>query len=50
MCPFSLRYLFRYEMQYLLELSGFRVEALYGDFARGPFHPGGEQVWIARRA
>ncbi len=47
--PLVLRYVFRYEMQHLLELSGFQVEALYGDFARGPFRSGGEQVWIARR-
>ncbi len=47
--PLVLRYLFRYEMQHLLELAGFAVEALYGDFARGPFCSGGEQVWIARR-
>jgi SAM-dependent methyltransferase len=44
-----LRYLFRYEMQYLLELCGFSVEALYGDFRRGPFQAGRNQVWIARR-
>ncbi|GAB4305613.1 MAG: class I SAM-dependent methyltransferase [Candidatus Bipolaricaulota bacterium] len=48
--PLVLRYLFRYEMQHLLELSGFRVEALYGDFARGPFRSGREQVWVAARA
>jgi len=47
--PLVLRYAFRYEMQHLLELSEFAVEALYGDFARGPFRAGGEQVWIARR-
>lgn len=48
--PLVLRYLFRYEMQHLLELAGFRIEALYGDFDRGPFRPGGEQVWVASRA
>lgn len=46
----TLRYIFRYEMEHLLELSGFQIEALYGDFTQGPFRPGGEQVWIARRA
>jgi SAM-dependent methyltransferase len=45
-----LRYLHRYEMQYLLELCGYRVEALYGDFRRGPFRYGGEQIWVARLA
>jgi len=36
-------------MQYLLELCGYQVEALYGDFERGPFQAGGEQIWVARR-
>ena len=44
-----LRYTFRYEMEHLLELSGFQIEDLFGDFQRGPFHYGGEQVWVARR-
>jgi SAM-dependent methyltransferase len=47
--PLTLRWVHRYEMQHLLELAGFRVEALYGDFSRGPFRYGGEQVWIARK-
>ncbi len=47
--PLTLRWVYRYEMQHLLELAGFRVESLYGDFRRGPFRYGGEQVWIARR-
>ena len=45
----TLRWIYRYEMQHLLELCGYRVEALYGDFERGPYHHGGEQIWIARR-
>ncbi len=44
-----LRYTFRYEMEHLLELSGFQIESLYGDFQRRPFRYGGEQVWVARR-
>lgn len=48
--PLVLRYLFRYEMQHLLERAGFTVEALHGDFARGPFRSGGEQIWVAPRA
>jgi ubiquinone/menaquinone biosynthesis C-methylase UbiE len=44
-----LRYIFRYEMEHLLEICGFRVEALYGDFNRGPFKAGGEQIWVATR-
>ena len=46
----TLRFVYRYEMQYLLELSGFKVENLYGNFQRGPFRYGGEQVWVARRS
>jgi hypothetical protein len=44
----TLRYIFRYEMQHLLTLAGFRIEALFGDFKRGPFLAGGEQIWVAR--
>jgi SAM-dependent methyltransferase len=45
--PLTLRYTHRYEMHYLLELCGFEVEALFGDFNRNPY-AGGGQVWIAR--
>jgi hypothetical protein len=44
----TFRYIFRYEMEHLLALSGFRIEALFGDFKRGPFRAGGEQIWVAR--
>lgn len=47
--PIFYRYLYRYEMQHLLELCGFEVEALYGDFRRNPLHHGTEQVWVARK-
>ncbi len=46
---YVLRYTYRFEMQYLLELCGFEVEALYGDFQGGAFYAGGEQVWVARK-
>ncbi len=48
--PLTLRYSYRYEMQYLLELCGYKIEALYGDFQRRPFRSGGEQIWIVRRS
>ena len=48
--PMLLRVVFRYEMQRLLELCGFEIEALYGDFNRGPFVPGSEQVWMVKKA
>jgi hypothetical protein len=43
------RFTYRYELHYLLELCGYRIEALYGDFHRGPFKPGGRQIWVARK-
>lgn len=48
--PLRLPYVFRYQMQHLLELCGYHVEALYGDFGRGPLRYGGEQIWVARKA
>lgn len=47
--PLIYRTMFRFEMQHLLELCGFEVEALFGDFQRGPFRYSGEQVWVARK-
>ena len=44
------RYTFRYEMQYLVESCGFTVLELYGDFRRGPFRSGGQQVWLLAKA
>ncbi len=41
------RYIFRWEMYHLLELCGFRVETLYGDFDRSPFKARAEQIWVA---
>lgn len=47
--PLKLRYIYRYEMQHLLEICGFKAEALFGDFDRGPFRAGGEQIWICSK-
>lgn len=46
----TLRWIFRYEMRYLLELSGFEVEAELSDYLGAPPAYGREQIWIARRA
>jgi hypothetical protein len=49
---FALRYLFRYEVEHLLERCGFNVEAIYADYDRSPYgskYPG-ELIAIARRA
>ena len=44
-----LRYVYRYEMEHLLALTGFEVEALYGWFDGTPFtDESREMVWIAR--
>ena len=45
---FQIRYMHRFEAQHLLELCGFLVEELYGDFDRNPFDETSEEmVWIA---
>ena len=45
------RYTFRYEMEHLLELCGFDLEAVYGDFDGGPVTGDTEDlVWVARTA
>jgi SAM-dependent methyltransferase len=41
-----LRWTYRYEMRYLLELTGFRVIAEYSDFKGSPPRYGAEQVWV----
>jgi SAM-dependent methyltransferase len=48
---FSLRYMFRYEAEHLLERTGFRVDAVYSDYERRPFgssYPG-ELILVATR-
>jgi SAM-dependent methyltransferase len=44
----SLRWTYRQEMAYLLELCGFDVVALFSDFSGAPPAYGREQVWVAR--
>ncbi|MDA1192154.1 MAG: class I SAM-dependent methyltransferase [Candidatus Poribacteria bacterium] len=46
---FVIRYVYRYEMEHLLRLRGFEIDALYGDFFRNPHGRGTEQVWVARK-
>jgi SAM-dependent methyltransferase len=47
---FDLRYTFRYEMEHLLELSGFEVEAVYGDFDGGEVtEQSDDMVFVARK-
>ena len=48
---FQIRYVHRFEAQHLLELAGFRVEELYGDFALAPFdESSADMVWVAAPA
>lgn len=44
-----MRWLYRYEMRYLLELSGFTLEAEYADYSGSAPAYGKEQVWVARK-
>jgi SAM-dependent methyltransferase len=48
---FSMRYLFRFEVEHLLVRAGFSVEQIYGGYDRSPYgarYPG-ELVFVARR-
>lgn len=43
------RWFFRWEMHHLLERTGFKVESLYGNYARGPYRRMGDDlIWVAR--
>ena len=44
-----MRWTYRNEMRYLLELCGFEVVAEYSDYKKSPPAYGKEQVWVARR-
>lgn len=44
-----LRWTYRWEMRYLLELSGFTVLAEYSNFKSAPPAYGKEQIWVARK-
>jgi len=44
-----LRWTYRYEMRYLLELVGFRVLSECSDFRRSAPRYGAEQIWLAER-
>ncbi len=49
--PVRLHCFFRFEMQHLLARAGFRVQALYGDFARHALQDdSSEMIWVASPA
>ena len=46
---FQLRYSHRWEIRHLLEVCGFEIVDLFGDFERSPFdETSTEMVWVAR--
>jgi len=48
--PIRLHCVFRFEMQHLLALTGFKVEAVYGDFFRGELTDESEEmIWVAKK-
>jgi SAM-dependent methyltransferase len=48
--PFSLRFIYRYEMELLLQAAGFTVEILYGSYDLEPFHGhSSKMIFVARR-
>lgn len=47
--PLKVRFAYRYEMQHLLELCGFKIETLYGNYNREDYFHGGEQIWVCSR-
>lgn len=44
-----MRWTYRNEMRYLLELAGFEVLAEYSDYFKSPPAYGKEQIWVARK-
>lgn len=44
-----MRWTYRWEMRYLLELTGFEATGEYGDFRGSPPAYGREQVWVTRK-
>jgi SAM-dependent methyltransferase len=48
--PFSMRYIFRHELELLLRHAGFAVEAIYGSYDLDEFHSDSERmIAVARR-
>jgi len=47
--PLDTRYTFRYELQLLLEKTGFEVLEVYRDFEKNPYDGTGEFITVAQR-
>jgi SAM-dependent methyltransferase len=47
--PFRMRFVFRFEMELLLRMAGYSLEALYGSYDLAPFENGSEKmIFVAR--
>ena len=47
---YQLRYCHRWEVHHMLQLCGFEIEALYGDFDLSDFDESStEMIWVARK-
>ena len=48
--PFTLRYIFRYEMQALLEKNGFQIKEVFEHFDKRPYdYKSGEMIFVAQK-
>jgi len=48
-CPFRMRFVFRFEMELLLRTAGFSLETVYGSYELEPFESGSEKmIFVAR--
>ena len=45
-CPFTLRFLWRSELDLMLQAVGFRAEAVWGDFDGTPYYSGSERLIV----
>ena len=49
--PKSLHCVFRFEMEHLLKRTGYKIEAVYGDFYRTTLTDESDQmIWVAKKA
>lgn len=48
--PLKMRYFFRFEIEHLLKLTGFKVKSLYGNFKKDKFGINSlEMLWVAKK-
>ncbi|PIS14932.1 hypothetical protein COT64_00025 [Candidatus Shapirobacteria bacterium CG09_land_8_20_14_0_10_39_12] len=47
--PLKMRFFFRFEIEHLLRLAGFKIKNLYGDFNKNSFKSdSSEMLWVAK--